>query len=210
MPIAVYITLCLDTLSLFRWILTEINNSECIINVAYTHKDIVANICGLEGRFHQQQKKCHDDVIKWKHFPHYWPFVRGIHRSPVHTPHKGQWRGALIFSLICAQLNVWVNNREAGDLRRYRTHYDVNVRAVGNLYHYIRYTFWIYMQMYNTATRGCFYWNGLILIPAWINNHMPGTVWAEITNPFANSSGATVLSFEMFKWFHPTLYNGCN
>ena len=23
----------------------------------------------------------HDDVIKWKHFPRYWPFVREIHRS---------------------------------------------------------------------------------------------------------------------------------
>ena len=31
----------------------------------------------------------HDDVIKWKHFPRYWPFVRGIHRSPVNFPHKG-------------------------------------------------------------------------------------------------------------------------
>ena len=41
----------------------------------------------------------HDDVIKWKHFPRYWPFVRGIHRSPVNSPHKGQWRGALMFSL---------------------------------------------------------------------------------------------------------------
>ena len=39
----------------------------------------------------------HDDVIKWKHFPRYWPFVRGIHRSPVNSPHKGQWRGALLF-----------------------------------------------------------------------------------------------------------------
>ena len=42
----------------------------------------------------------------WRHqmetFSRYWPFVRGIHRSPVHSPHKGQWRGALIFSLICA------------------------------------------------------------------------------------------------------------
>ena len=28
----------------------------------------------------------HDDVIKWKHFPRYWPFVRGIHRSPVNFP----------------------------------------------------------------------------------------------------------------------------
>ena len=61
--------------------------------------------------------KCipHDDVIKWKPFPRNWSFVRGIHRSPVNSPHKGQWRGALIFSLISA----WVNNREAGDLRRH-------------------------------------------------------------------------------------------
>ena len=43
----------------------------------------------------------HDDVIKWKHFPRYWPFMRGIHRSPATSPHKGQWRGALMFSLIC-------------------------------------------------------------------------------------------------------------
>ena len=50
----------------------------------------------------------HDDVIKWKHFPRYWPFVRGIHRSPVNSPHKGQWRGALMFSLICAWINDWV------------------------------------------------------------------------------------------------------
>ena len=69
----------------------------------------------------------HDDVIKWKHFPRYWPFVRGIHRSPVNSPHKGQWRGALMFSLICVWKNAWVNNREAGDLRRYRSHYDVIV-----------------------------------------------------------------------------------
>ena len=47
----------------------------------------------------------HDDVIKWNHFPRYWPFVRGIHRSPVNSPHKGQWRGALMFSLICAWIN---------------------------------------------------------------------------------------------------------
>ena len=44
----------------------------------------------------------YDHVIKWKHFPRYWPFVRGIHWSPVNSPHKGPWRGALMFSLICA------------------------------------------------------------------------------------------------------------
>ena len=69
----------------------------------------------------------HDDVIQWKHFPRYWPFVRGIHRSPVNSPHKGQWRRALMFSLICACNNVWVNNDKAGDLRRYRSHYGVTV-----------------------------------------------------------------------------------
>ena len=69
----------------------------------------------------------HDDVIKWKHFPRYWPFVRGIHRSPVNPPHKGQWRRALMFSFICAWINRWVNNREAGDLIHHRAHYDVIV-----------------------------------------------------------------------------------
>ena len=69
----------------------------------------------------------HDDVIKWKHFLCYWPFARGIHRSPVNSLHKGQWRGALMFSLICARINGWVNNREAGYLRRNHAHYDVIV-----------------------------------------------------------------------------------
>ena len=69
----------------------------------------------------------HDDVIKWKHFPRYWTFVQGIRRSPVNYPHEGQWRGALMFSLICARINGWVNNREAGDMRRHRAHHDVIV-----------------------------------------------------------------------------------
>ena len=42
-----------------------------------------------------------DDVIKWKPFPRYCSFVRGISRSPGNSPHKCQWRGALMFSLIC-------------------------------------------------------------------------------------------------------------
>ena len=71
--------------------------------------------------------RLHDDVIKWKKNPRYWPFVRGIHRSAGNSPHKGQWRGALMFSLICAWINGWVNNREAGDLRSHHAHYDVTV-----------------------------------------------------------------------------------
>ena len=67
----------------------------------------------------------HDDVIKWKKFPRYWPSVLGIHRSPVNSLHKGQWRWALMFSLICAWINGWVNIREAGNLRRHCADYDV-------------------------------------------------------------------------------------
>ena len=44
-------------------------------------------------------------------------------------PHKGQWRGALMFTLICVWINYWAKNREAGDLRRHRAHYGVTVMS---------------------------------------------------------------------------------
>ena len=69
----------------------------------------------------------HDDVIKWKHFSRYGPFVQGIHWSTVNSPHKDQWRRNLRFSLICARINSWVNNGGGGDLRCHRAHYDVTV-----------------------------------------------------------------------------------
>ena len=90
--------------------------------------------CGLSGIFYLTSDAwhrlvcfslAHDDVIKWKHFPRYLPFVRGIHRSPVNPPHKGQWRGASMFALICVSINGWVSSGGAGDLRRYRAHHDV-------------------------------------------------------------------------------------
>ena len=49
--------------------------------------------------------------------------------SLVNSPHKGQWRGALMFYLICAWTNGWVNNREAGDLRRHHDHCDVTAMS---------------------------------------------------------------------------------
>ena len=98
------------------------------------HQDplLVSYICCSKFMCHYYRvfSHSHDDVIKWKYFPRYWPFVREIHRSPVNFPHKGQWRGALMFTLICARMNGWVNNREAGDLRRYLAHYDVIVMGV--------------------------------------------------------------------------------
>ena len=56
----------------------------------------------------------------------YHKFILLRDRSPVNSPHKGQWRGALMFSLICVWING-VNNRQVGDLRRYRAHYNVTV-----------------------------------------------------------------------------------
>ena len=64
----------------------------------------------------------HNDVIKCKHFPHYWPFVWGIHRSSVNYPHK-----ASDTELWCFLWSDWVKDREAGDLRRIHSHYDVIV-----------------------------------------------------------------------------------
>ena len=72
-------------------------------------------------------------------------FVRGIYRSPVNSPHIGQWRTALMFSLICALINDWVNNREAGDFRRHRAHYDVTVIIPNSLRFKCRYHKYLYM-----------------------------------------------------------------
>ena len=56
--------------------------------------------------------------------------------SPVtgEFPHKNQWRGAVMFSLICASIKGWINNVEAGDLRRRRALYDVSVMGYRKQY----------------------------------------------------------------------------
>ena len=70
----------------------------------------------------------------WRHqletFSAWLALCAGNSPVPVNSPHKGQWRGALMFSLICVWINGWVNNREAGDLRRHRGHYDVIVMKI--------------------------------------------------------------------------------
>ena len=87
--------------------------------------DVVANEpCTMRSRCNTVNfLQNHYDVIKWKHFR-----VTG-HLCGEFTRHrwKGRWRGASKFSFICAWINGWVNNSEAGDLRRHRTHYDVTV-----------------------------------------------------------------------------------
>ena len=70
-------------------------------------------------------------VAWWRHqmetFSALLALCAGNSPVPVNSPHKGQWRGALMFSVIYAWINDWVNDREAGDLRRQRGHYDVIV-----------------------------------------------------------------------------------
>ena len=105
----------------------------------------------------------------WKQRTHLF-YMRGIHRSPVNSPHKGQWRGALTFSLICTWMNGWVNNREAGNLRRYRAHYDFAVMSLFSQNDNIpwlihkgraRMPFWIMnsiVNLYLTIVSILFYW----------------------------------------------------
>ena len=61
----------------------------------------------------------HCDVIKWKHFPRYWPFVRGIHLSPVDSPHKGPVTRTSDVPLLSVWTNGWTNSRLVGNSRRH-------------------------------------------------------------------------------------------
>ena len=58
-------------------------------------------------------------------------FFRVIGYLPsVNSPHKGQWLGTLLLSLIWAWTNGCVHNRGTGDLRHIRAHYDVTVMVM--------------------------------------------------------------------------------
>ena len=118
------------------WVLSAIFTLCLLLSCYILYLAIINHVisrchCMLASMGHE----IHDDVIKWKHFPCYWPFMWGIHWSPVNSPRKGQWRGALMFSLICAWINGWVNNHEAGDLKCHCAHYDFTLMLpAGPLY----------------------------------------------------------------------------
>ena len=126
---------------------------------------------------HTAYSNMHDDVIKWKYFPRNWPFVRGIHRSPVNSPHKGQIRCVLMFSLI----NGWVNNREAGDLSRHGAHYDVIVIMIGRPVTVPSPSFdwWLGDTKRQTANLSQCWHSSLSLYgvarPQWVENQLP--IW---------------------------------
>ena len=113
----------------------------------------------------------HDNVIKWKHFPRYW------HLCGEFTGHRwiprSQWRGALMFSLICVWINGWVNNREAGDLRRHRAHYGVIVIEME------RYSRWLICGPW--LRMGWSLWlSGVVIMT--ISHVLPQSTW--LTFPF--------------------------
>ena len=88
---------------------------------------------------------------RWRHqmetFSALLAICAGIHRSPVNSPYKGQWRGAFMFCLISTRMNGWVNNRESGNLRLHHAHYDVTVMTRGSqlVFSNIVCNYWLYL-----------------------------------------------------------------
>ena len=85
------------------------------------HQTISRNKIDWKVRYSTSMIMSSNNVLR------YWPFVQGIHWSPVDSPHKGQWCGALMFSLIDTWTNGWANNQHDSDLRYHHAHYDVTV-----------------------------------------------------------------------------------
>ena len=67
----------------------------------------------------------YDNVIKWKHFPHYWPFVRVFHRSPMNSPNKGRWCffDLRLYKRLRKQFRWWFETSSRSLWRRYYDNY---------------------------------------------------------------------------------------
>ena len=123
----------------------------------------------------------HDDVIKWKHFPRYWPFVWGIHRSQVNSPHKGQLRGALMFSLI---FDVFFDLLLIFDL--WSAHYDVTVMCSLSYLFHEKACIVITMVSCNMPTNK---WHPVVMLYYEVGTHlrMYCSVWMQIKYAFPTS-----------------------
>ena len=102
-----------------EWLMLSLSLKHVVIFTFFLCNKILKSYKNLEMTLksfaytkYKQIFKKNDDVIKRKYFPPYWPFVRGMHRS-ANSAHQGQWRGVLMFSLIC----VWTNG-QVNKLRR--------------------------------------------------------------------------------------------
>ena len=88
----------------------------------------------LDANFRSWLIVIYNSITWWRHqmetFSALMGLSEGIHRSPVDSPHRGQWRGALMFSLMCAWRNGWPNHRDASNLIRHSAHCDVTLRWI--------------------------------------------------------------------------------
>ena len=117
---------------------------------------------------------------------------------PVNSPHKCQWLGALMFSLTGVWINGWLNNGQAGDLRRYRAHYDVTVMHCEKIKTSITKTP-THRQPTNISHSLCIWAHLLTRFNFNLNmdtNHMPSKVCDKITYPFSNFNGTAVKVWE--------------
>ena len=102
----------------------------------YKMNQSTANVIPVRQHLYIQIGPRYEFLVPWWHhqmeiFSALLAICAGNSPVPVNSLHKGQWPGALMFSSICTWINGWVNNREAGDLRLYRAHYDVVVMHLG-------------------------------------------------------------------------------
>ena len=97
----------------FRTAAYDIRTYKALYKISSVQSNIANHRPG--PRPHSKPLK-HDDIIKWKYCPRYWPFMRGIHRSRVNSPQKRpvtrsfdvffdlrpkqQWWGDLLLNVI--------------------------------------------------------------------------------------------------------------
>ena len=112
------------------------------VSLRKSKNPLMSSISGVDifrNSYTQETTECSEvmspdvSISWWRHqmetFSALLAICAGNSPVPVNSPHKGQWRGALMFTLICARIYSWVNNSEAGEMRRYRAHYDVIVMS---------------------------------------------------------------------------------
>ena len=111
------------------------------ICIHYIYEFVYENETYLKQIFHPKyingvSKGCTKIVSAWwRHQMETFSALLAICAGTSPVPHKGLWHGALMSSLICVWINGWVNSREAGDLRRYRGHYDIKVMDSVSMWH---------------------------------------------------------------------------
>ena len=109
----------------------------------------------------------HDNVIKWKHFPHYWPFVRLIHRSPVNSPSKGRWCffDLRLYKRLSKQFRWWFETSSRSLWRHYYDKYFIrNGRWIADAITCPRPWLWTILHCAFCSTETIF-WLGIYIYP---------------------------------------------